>query len=265
MKKTLLFAFLITLVVSCVPNKDLIYLQGKPVNKKEIHKINDAPYRLRVNDIISIDIKSVNPDLLKWYGEENTGNNGGNNANQGFSNGGAYYSGYSVDRHGNIRLPYFGKVNVLGYTTVEVREKVEAELLKIVKHKKDIFVTVKLAGVKYTVMGEINTPGPKVIFQNQVSIIDAITNAGDITNVGNRKKVEVIRFSSKGTEKFTIDLTKMDALNSEIFYIKPNDYINVPSLRQKAWGTGTTGLQSLTTIISVFSLVTSTILLVRNL
>lgn len=265
MKKTLIFTFLITILASCVPNKDLIYLQGKPVNTQKIQKINDTPYRLRVNDIITIDIKSVNPDLVKLFNEESTRNSGGGDANQGFSNGRAYYSGYSVDNHGNIRIPYFGKINVLGYTTVEVREKVEAELLKIVKYKKDIFVTVKLAGIKYTVMGEVSSPGPKVIYQNQVSIIDAITNAGDITNVGNRKKIEVIRLLSNGTEKYIIDLTKMDALSSEIFYIKPNDYINVPSLRQKAWGTGTTGLQSLTTIISVFSLVTSTILLVRNL
>ena len=53
--------------------------------------------------------------------------------------------------------------------------------------------------------------------------------------------------------------------DSEVFYIHPNDYINVPALKQKSWGTGTTGLQSLTTLVSIFTLVTSTILLVRNL
>lgn len=266
MKKTLLFLFSLSLFVSCVPNKDLIYLQGKPVSKKEVHKINNSPYRLRVNDIITIDIKSINPELVKLFeGNNNNNNTNSGNANQGFSNGGAYYSGYSIDNHGNIRLPYFGEINVLGYTITEVRKKIEAELLKIVKYEKDIFVKVKLNGIKYTIMGEVASPGPKVIFQNQVSILDAITNSGDITNIGNRKKVEIIRFTSKGTEKYLIDLTKIDALNSKFFYIKPNDYINVPSLRQKSWGTGTTGLQSLTTIISVFSLVTSTILLVRNL
>ena len=265
MKKNLLFIILIALFTSCVPNKDLIYLQGKPVNNKEIHKINDAPYRLRVNDIITIDIKSVNPDLVKLFNSEGIVNNGVNNANQGFSSGNKYYSGYSVDRHGNIRLPYLEKINVLGYTTEEVRKKVEQKILKIIKNEKDIFVTVKLSGIKYTIMGEVNSPGPKVILQNQVSIIDAITNAGDFTIVGNRKKVEIIRFNSSGTHKFYIDLTKIDAVNSDVFYIKPNDLINIPSLKQRSWGTGTTGLQSLTTIITVFSLVTSTILLVRNL
>ena len=262
MNKTLLFIFLAIVFTSCVPNKDLIYLQGKPVNKKGIHKINNTPYKLRVNDILNITIKSIKPDLVELFNSES---NSVNNI-QGFSGGSSYFTGYSIDNHGNIRLPYIGKMNVLGYTVTEVRKKVEIELLKLFFNKKeDFFVNVKLAGIKYTVMGEVGSPGPKVIYQNQVSIIDAITNAGDISDVGNRKKVEVIRFSPNKTEKFQIDLTKIDAINSEIFYIKPNDYINIPSLKQKAWGSGTTGLQSLSTIVSVFSLVTSTILIIRNL
>ena len=158
-----------------------------------------------------------------------------------------------------------GEINVLGYTTVEVRKKIEEKLKEYLNDKTEIFVTVRLDGIKYTVMGEVGSPGPKVVFQNQLSIIDAITNSGDIGLVGNRKNVEVIRMTPGGIQKFEIDLTKMDAINSEVFFIKPNDYINVKPLRQKSWGTGTTGLQSLTTIVSVFTLVTSTILIVRGL
>jgi len=129
----------------------------------------------------------------------------------------------------------------------------------------NIFVSVKLSGIKYTIIGEINSPGPKVISQNKVSIIDAIANSGDITTVGNRKKVEIIRRSATGTDKYYIDLTNVNALTSEVFYIKPNDIINVIPLKQKSWGTGTTGLQTISTIISVFTLLTSTFILARNL
>ena len=118
---------------------------------------------------------------------------------------------------------------------------------------------------RYTIFGEVANPGPKVLYQNKVSILDAISNAGDISLTGNKKKVEVLRLSQDGRKKFSIDLTKIDALDSEVFYIEPNDYINVIPVKQKSWGTGTTGIQSLTTIISVFTLVTSTILLVRGL
>lgn len=265
MRKVFLFLLFIGFLSSCVPNKDLIYLQGKPVPKKEIHKINNAPYKLQVNDIITIDIKADNDELVKLFLKSNVPTGQGSVGNQGQGQSSGYFSGYTVDRHGNIRMPYFGEINVLGYTTREVRSKIEEKLDNYLAEGTDYFVSVKLDGIKYTVMGEVGSPGPKVIYQNQLSIIDAITNSGDITVTGNRKNIEVLRFTPTGTLKYNIDLTNIDALNSEIFYIKPNDYINVMPLRQKSWGTGTTGLQSLTTIVSVFTLVTSTILIVRGL
>ena len=124
---------------------------------------------------------------------------------------------------------------------------------------------VKLSGIRYTIIGEVNSPGTNVLFQNRVSIIEAIANSGDISIVGNRKNVEVIRQSPSGIKKYSIDLTKIEAFNSEVFYIKSNDIINIIPLKQKAWGTGTTGLQTLTTIVSVFTLITSTFVLARNL
>ncbi len=255
--------FCVVLMSSCVPRKDLIYLQGEPVSLKKIREINDTPYKLQVHDIVSIDIKADDETFVQMFTKQQQNGGGVNPQNQ--AQGGAFFTGYSIDRHGNIRLPYLGEINVLGYTTVEVRKKIEEKLKEYLNDKTEIFVTVRLDGIKYTVMGEVGSPGPKVVFQNQLSIIDAITNSGDIGLVGNRKNVEVIRMTPGGIQKFEIDLTKMDAVNSEVFFIKPNDYINVKPLKQKSWGTGTTGLQSLTTIVSVFTLVTSTILIVRGL
>jgi polysaccharide export outer membrane protein len=261
MRKLAFFLLAILFLSSCVPSKDLIYLQGKPVSKKEIHRMNNIPYKLQVSDIIIIDVKSVNEQLVALLKK----NQGASGSQVGQSGSGGYFSGFTVDDHGNIRFPYIGEINVLGYTTKEVRLKIEEELSKFFKRPEDIFVSVKLDGIRYTIFGEVTNPGPKIIYQNKVSIIDAISNAGDITLTGNRKKIEVLRLSPSGREKFSIDLTKIEALDSEVFYIKPNDYINVIPLKQKSWGTGTTGLQSITTFVSIFTLVTSTILLVRGL
>lgn len=261
MKKTFLFLIVVCLMSSCVPRKDLIYLQGDPVSLKEIREINDAPYKLQVHDNLSIDIKAEDEGLVRMF----TKNSGVGNQAQNITQGGALLFGYFVDRHGNIRLPILGEINVLGYTTVEVRKKIEEKVKDYLQDGTEFFVTVRLNGIKYTVAGEVGSPGPKVVFQNQLTIIDAITNAGDIGLVGNRKNVEVIRITPNGVQKFEIDLTNIEAMNSNVFFIKPNDIINVKPLRQKSWGTGTTGLQSLTTIVSVFTLVTSTILIVRGL
>ncbi|MEE9407256.1 MAG: polysaccharide biosynthesis/export family protein [Polaribacter sp.] len=259
MKKYSLLISLTVIFFSCVPNKDLIYLQGEPTTNKEIQRINDIPYKLQVDDMIRIDIKSTEENLVNIFKK---GGSQGGGSSQGSS---SYFTDYSVDSYGNIRIPTIGDLNVLGYTTVEVRKKVENELKKYIKSKENLFVDVKLSGIKYTILGEIGSPGPKTIFQNKVSIIDAIANSGDITIVGNRKEVEIIRKTINGIEKYTVDLTDINILNSNKFYIKPNDYINIRALKQKSWGTGTTGLQSFTTIISIFTLITSTIVIARNL
>ena len=261
MKKTFLFLLVVCSIFSCVPRKNLVYLQGDPVSLEQIREISDAPYKLQVHDNLNIEIKAQDEKLVQMF----TKNSGVNNVNQNIQQGGGFFSGYFVNRHGNIRLPIIGEINVLGYTTEEVRKKIEDKLKDYLKKDAEIFVTVQLNGIKYTVAGEVGSPGPKVVFQNQLTIIDAITNAGDIGLVGNRKNIEVIRITPGGIQKFEIDLTNIDAFNSNIFFIKPNDIINVKPLRQKSWGTGTTGLQTLTTIVSVFTLVTSTILIVRGL
>lgn len=263
MRKTLLFLLLISVLSSCVPRKNLIYLQGQPVPIKQIREINDTPYKLQVHDIITIDLKADDPNLVQMFQKQNGSGGGAIAQNQ--AQGGGFFFGYSVDRHGNIRLPYLGEINVLGYTTRQVREKIEEKLKEYLNDNTEIFITVRLDGIQYTIMGEVGSPGLKIIYQNQISILEAITNAGDITLVGDRKNVEVLRSTEEGMKKFEIDLTQIDALDSDVFFVKPNDYINVKPLPQKSWGVGTTGFQSLTTIVSVFSIVTSVILIVRGL
>ncbi|WP_218598710.1 polysaccharide biosynthesis/export family protein [Polaribacter sp. NJDZ03] len=259
MRNHFLLLLFIPFLFSCIPAKDIIYLQGEPIAKKEIKRINNIPYKLQVDDILNIDIMSNDETLVSVFKKQSIGGAGG------VSEGASYFSGYSIDSYGNIRMPTLGEINVLGYTELEVRKKIENELKKFIKTQEELFVSVKLAGIKYTVIGEIGSPGPNVIFQNKLSIIDAISSSGDITAVGNRKKVEIIRNSITGTEKFTIDLTQINAFDSDVFYIKPNDIINVIPLKQKTWGTGTTGLGALTTIVSLFTLISTTFILARNL
>ena len=189
---------------------------------------------------------------------------GTQSANQ-FNEENLYFSSYTIDRHGNIRIPYIGELNVLGYTEKEVREKVEVEMENYFKDTSGIFVTVKLAGIRFTVLGEVANPGTLVLFQNEVNIIEAIANAGDITLTGNRRKVTVVRKNTEVTKKFQLDLTDMAMFNSESFYVQSNDIIYVEPLKQKSWGTGATGAQTFSTLISILSLATTTILLVRNL
>ena len=252
MRKIPLFLVFLFLFLSCVPTKDLIYLSGTPKENKEIHKINTNPYKLQVGDNISIDVTSDNVNLVAVF-LKSSGSLSENTSSPVI---------YSIDVNGNIRMPILGEINVLGYTTKEVRVKIEEKFANYFMKEDSYFVSVKLDGIKYTIMGEINSPGPKVVYQNQLSILDAITFSGDIPISGDKKNVEVIRISPNGNKKVTIDLTSINALNSEIFFIQNNDYINIKALRQKSL---TEGLKPITGIVSLISLLTTTVLILRGL
>ncbi len=247
---------------SCVPITDLIYLQNK--NKSEatnaVNPVVVKPYRLQTNDVLSINIKAIDSKLVAIFNPvaNDAGATGQNSES-------LYFNGFTVDDHGNIRIPIIGDVNVLGYTIEETRIKIEKELLNVYFNKEaDIFVNVKLSGLRFTINGEVGAPGTKILFQEKVNVLEALANAGDITVVGDRKNVTIIRQYPHGTELHDIDLTDIKVMQSPYYYLQPNDYIYVKPLKQKTWGTGKTGIESLSTIITLLSLATTTYLLLKN-
>lgn len=265
-KFLLIFAFLMSLSFgSCIPIKDLTYLQQKEeeVPEKVIVAQGAKPYRLQTNDVLSISLKAIDPKLVAIFNASSaSGDNGVQNQN---SESGLYFNGFRVDDHGNIRIPILGEINVLGFTLEEVRLKIEKQLLEdYFKKEANIFVNVKLSGFRYTINGEVGSTGTKTLFQDSVTILEAVANAGDITMVGNRKEVTIMRKTPTGVAMHDVDLTDRNVVNSPYYYLQPNDYIYVKPLKQKSWGTGKTGLESLGTIITVLSLVTTTYLLLRN-
>ncbi len=249
------------LFTSCIPIKDLVYLQDKNNSdeKTTIAAVESKPYRLQVNDVLSVNIKAIDPKLVSIF---NTTESQSNQTSK--SEAGLYFDGFTVDDHGNIRMPILGEINVIGYTLEEVRLKIEKKLLEeYFKSEANVFVTVKLAGFRYTINGEVGNTGTKVLFKENVTILEAVANAGDITTVGNRKEVTVIRQSPTGVQMHNIDLTDVNVMKSPYYYLQPNDYIYIKPVKQKTWGTGQTGLQSLTTIITLLSLATTVFLIVK--
>ncbi len=259
--KIYLLLLLSILVTSCIPKKDLIYLQNKKSsdNAAVVTPSNQNPYRLQTNDVLSITVKAIDSKLVGIFNSSEVQTATSINEQS------AYFTGYSVDDHGNIRLPILGEMNVLGFTVEEVRIKIEKILSEqYFKDEAGIYVVVKLAGFRYTINGEVGNTGTKILYQDRVTIMEAIANSGDITITGDRKNVKVIRRFPHGNETFSIDLTDANAVNSPCFNLQPNDYILVNPLKQKTWGTGKTGIESLSTIITLLSLATTTYLLITR-
>ena len=218
------------------------------------------PYRLQINDLLSIRVKVLDQETIGIFNPISDANPNATGEER------LYYDGFVVDDHGNIRIPSMGEVNVLGYTVDEVREMLEERLLRdFFKAEANVFVTVKLAGIRYTINGEISSPGSNIIYRDQVSIMEAIANSGDITLTGDRSDVVIIRQYPAGQKVHHIDLTKIEAMNSPYYYLKPNDLILINPLPEKSYGTGTTGLESITTIASIITAFGTLLLLFNKL
>jgi polysaccharide biosynthesis/export protein len=248
------------LFTSCISTRDLVYLQNKSETTAEtsISEVVSKPYRLQTSDVLSITIKANDPKLVEIFSTSNQGELGRSEA-------ALYFNGFTVDDHGNIRMPVLGELNVIGYTLDEVRQRIEKQLLaEYFKKEANIFVIVKLAGFRYTINGEVGSTGTKTLFQEHVNIMEAIANAGDISLTGNRKAVTVIRKTPTGNEMHDIDLTDSNVVHSPYYYLQPNDYIYVKPLKQKTWGTGRTGIESLGTILTLISLSTTVFLLLKR-
>lgn len=261
MNKTIFYILLgISLIfTSCIPVKDLVYLQNKSGIETgvPISEVMLKPYRLQVNDVLSITIKADDPKLVTIFNPTNSGETAkGGSA--------SYFDGFTVDDHGNIRVPVLGEINAIGFTTEELRINIEKRLLdEYFKKEANIFVTVRLAGFKYTINGEVGSVGTKFLFQDHVNIMEAIANSGDITITGDRKSVTIIRQLPTGIEMHDIDLTDIKVMQSPYYNLQPNDYIYVKPLKQKTWGTGKTGIESIGGIMTLISLITTTILILK--
>lgn len=126
-------------------------------------------------------------------------------------------------------------------------------------------MTVKLTGLRYTTLGEINSTGSQVIFQERATILEAMANAGDIPIEGDKKSVRILRQYPHGQEIHRLDLTDINVMSSPYYYIQPNDIIIVDPLVQKSLGIGTNGLQTITAILGAITVITSTILIIDRL
>lgn len=245
---------------SCVSSKRLKYLQENEEAVDSIIEVEriQKPYRIQINDLLSIRVKTIDQELMGMFNPIGEGNPNATGEER------LYYDGFLVDSHGNIRVPSLGEINVLGFTVKEVRERIEQALLEVhFKKEANLFVTVKLAGIRYTTIGEIG-PGSQVIYKEQVTIMEAIANAGDISEFGDRTDVVILRQYPSGQKRHHIDLTSIDAVKSPYYYIQPNDLIIVNPLPQKALGLGTTGLETFRTITTILAFLTSTILLITR-
>jgi len=251
----LLIAFL--LASSCTSQKKLAYLNNLPEPSGEERFTMDIPdYKIQPRDILYITAMAMRSDGSIGDFLQSSVANAGVTLSQGES--GGYLYGYDVNPEGNIIIPGMGSLKVGGLTLDETRKLLQMSADKVFKNST---IECKLLSFKFTVIGEVRSPGTYINYNNYLTVLEAIGRAGGVGDYGNRNNVLVVRPIDKGTKTFKLNMQDKKILSSEAYFLLPNDVVIVEPLKQKIFN------MNLPTISFIISTVTSTItmtLLLKN-
>ena len=202
-------------------------------------------YKIQKNDILYI--KILNPDKNN-FALFNTESPYANRVHNDVS---LFLEGNRVDNYGYISMPVIGKVKVVGMTIEEIKEKIQ----KLVDgYLNNSTVIVKLISFKITLIGEVSRPGVYNIYKDNISVLEAIGKAGDMTDYGDRNNIIVVRSNDMGTKTYTIDLTDIKILSSEAYYLMPGDIVYVQPIKAKSFRTNIPTYSLFLSIVTTFVL-----------
>jgi polysaccharide biosynthesis/export protein len=245
------------LAASCTSQKKLAYLDNLPeVNGEEYFKMEIPNYKIQPRDILYISVKAMNTDGVITDFLSGGRTSGGSNYMQYESS--QYISGYDVNSKGNIVLPVLGEVKAEGLLLEELRDSLQT---KYIKNFPNSTVECKLLSFKFTVIGEIKSPGTYINYNNYLTILEAIGRAGGIGDFGRRDNIRVIRPVDGGTKTYTLNLQDKNILSNEAYFLLPNDVIIVEPESKKIFNLNLSTYSFILT--SVTSMITSTLLLIN--
>jgi polysaccharide export outer membrane protein len=254
MKKSILLLFSFVLL-SCSTRKEVVYYQD--IDSREfasIESINTHP-KIQINDILKISTSALNPESVIPY-NFNTGEGSSIQTNQIEL---LKLSGYLVNSEGEINFPQLGKIKVEGKTTQDIQDILEEKLSEFIKSPT---VIVRIINYKFTIQGEVREPGTFEIIEENMTLPQAIGFAGDLTINGRRDNVLIYRQEGGNRKVKRIDLTQTDWMNTEYFFVKPNDLIYVEPNNPKVKSAGF--VSNVGTLLSVLSIILTAIVIIAR-
>lgn len=261
--KIILVAASVLVLGSCSTPKEIAYFQDLRPGESELTLAVPTEIKIQPKDKLSILVNSQDLRLTNLFnllivpqqvGQENT-----QYTNRGIS-------GYTVDSKGNIDFPVIGTIHVQGMTREDVAAYIKNELQS---HDliKDPVVTVEFMNLTVSVMGEVTHPGRYNIDKDHITILDALSQAGDLTIYGKREKVLVLRTEEGKQCVYGVNLCSADHLySSPVYYLQQNDVVYVEPNDTKARQSTVNGnnVRSTSFWISLASLLTSIGILIFN-
>ena len=253
----------VVMLASCANVKDIAYFQDKAIDHpEEIDKHGGIV--IQPKDMISIVVSSRNPELSTMFNLPVVSYQAGSEVvDAGYQQ---RLMGYVVDNDGYIDFPVLGKISVAGMTRWELSEKIK-DILLDKGYLNDAVVTVEFMNFKVSVLGEVNKPGTYTIEGDKVTVLQALSLAGDLTIFGKRNNVTVIREMDGERIFYNVDLCSVDMFKSPAYNLLQNDivYVEPSDIKARQSTLDDKGLRMTSIMISSGSLLVSVATLLATL
>ena len=242
------------LLSACSSKRNITYLNG--VNEYANTDISKqkTPYIIQEDDVLRIEIHSMVPEAAIVYNRIPQNTNATTNLNL------LQLDGYLVSSDYSINFPVLGTLDVKG-STLELEEKI-TKLLSEGGHLVSPTLSVRLLNSKFTVLGEVSQAGTYTFLDRNLTLLQALGYAGDLTIDGERKDITLIREINGIRSARQLDITSKDILDNSAYYIRNNDVIIVNPNYNRIKSAGFIG--SPQSIASISSILLSITLLIIN-
>jgi polysaccharide biosynthesis/export protein len=195
---------------SCISTKTITYFNNLPDSVKiQLDSLQAPLFVVQPNDILQIKIGGENEKTVEYISQ--------------------YFTGGTtleaiVDINGYIELPKVGKFKVAGLSKEAVKDTITNAYKEYLVNP---IVSVAFGNFRFTVLGEVKSPGNYELNQERVNIFEAVTNAGDLTTYALRDNVKIIRDINGKREIISVNMNDKNILNSPNYYINRYDIIYV--------------------------------------
>lgn len=213
------------MLTSCVPMKKMRYMQDPEdaeQHRSEFKKLDTAAYIVHSGDNLYIKVNTLE-DKNNYFEDLKGGS-------EYYTESAIYLNSYTVNDSGYIAFPLIGKVKADNLTIEQIRKDLQS---KVDEYIKNTVVIVKLANFRISMLGEFNHPGKYLVYQDKINIFEAISLAGDMTDFARRNKVLLMRQTENGVKTARLNLNDYSIMESEYYYMLPNDIVYVEPLKGK--------------------------------
>lgn len=250
---------MLCVLAGCASQKQISYLQDVPDDYRQ--KITqDYDLKIHPDDLLSIMVNSKDPELAQMFNLPMVSYQIAN-SNTGYAGGQNRVLGYLVDKEGYIDFPQLGVIRVQGMTRTELTKYIKNQLIEK-GLMKDPIVTIQFLNFKVSVLGEVNQPGTFEITSDRITLLDALSLAGDLTVYGQRENVKVIREENGERVVASLDLRNKDLLSSPYYYLQQNDVVYVEPNKVKAGQREINQNRTIGTFASILSVMVSLAVLI---